>query len=136
MATSDGGSAKSWLLPCLVGAGVVVSVGAVAGTVFWWYKRRQRTSPSARKLKLEDFDIPVARVDKLWIYPMKGTHRVELESSDCLARGLKYDRYVPKQKAAEGAVSLTPVFPPSLSSSLPPFLPPSPPPSFPHSGAG
>ena len=90
MATSDmSEGARKWLLPCVVG---VVSVGAVAGVAFWFYKRRQLAQPAVRELKLEDFDIPVARVDKLWIYPVKSTHRLELDSSDCLARGLKHDR--------------------------------------------
>lgn len=84
-------NSKSWVIPCLVGTGAVLSVGAITAAAIWWYRRRS-TFLTAKEVKLEEFDIPVARVDKMCVYPVKSTHRMELESSDCLARGLKYDR--------------------------------------------
>lgn len=83
---------KSWVIPCLIGTGAVVSVGAITAAVIWWYKRSRPMFLTAKEMKLEEFDIPVARVDKMCVYPLKSAYRVELESSDCLVRGLKYDR--------------------------------------------
>ena len=83
---------KSWVIPCLIGTGAVISVGAITVAAIWWYKRRRSSVLTAKEVKLEEFDIPVARVDKMFVYPLKSAHRVELESSDCLLRGLKYDR--------------------------------------------
>ena len=86
---------KSWLIPCLIGAGVAVSAGALAAGALWWYKRRQRVASAVtvKEMQLDEFNIPVARVDQLCVYPLKSTHRVEVESTECLIRGFKYDRY-------------------------------------------
>ena len=62
----------------------------VAGIALWWfYKQKQKN----KQLKAEDFTIPVAKVQHLWLYPMKGSHRLEINQTECLARGFKNDRY-------------------------------------------
>jgi len=53
------------------------SLAAVAG-IYLWGKYK-----SSRK---------VAEVTKLYIYPIKSCHRIELTASECNSRGLKYDR--------------------------------------------
>ena len=55
------------------------SVAAVVG-VYLWGKWK-----SSRK---------VAEVTQLYIYPIKSCHRIELTTSECGGRGLKYDRLV------------------------------------------
>lgn len=83
-------SERRWVYLALLGAGTVAAVGAVSLTALWWYKKKR----VAKKLsvKAEDFDVPVARVDKLCVYPIKSTHPLEVNSTECLIRGLKNDR--------------------------------------------
>lgn len=79
---------RPWVLP-LLGAGAVVA----AGLALWWYHQK-RKSPKKRQSKPEDFPVPVGRVANLWVYPLKSGHRLEVEEADCLARGLKNDRFI------------------------------------------
>ena len=61
-----------------------------AGLVATWACLRGKTTASSKDL----FDTPVARVTKLYVYPVKSCHRIELESHELWKRGLKYDRWV------------------------------------------
>ena len=68
------------------GAGAALCVAGMAGA--WLYLRGGATSPYQ-----EQFTSPVARVSKLYVYPVKSCHRVQVDSVECWKRGLKYDRY-------------------------------------------
>ncbi len=35
---------------------------------------------------------PVAKVSKLYVYPVKSCHRIEIDSTDVFKRGVLYDR--------------------------------------------
>jgi uncharacterized protein YcbX len=61
------------------------SAGALA---LWWLWQRRSETP----LDLSAFQRPVARVSKLWLYPVKSCKGVELTSAQLGVRGLKYDR--------------------------------------------
>ena len=68
------------------------SVGAglcVAGMVSAWFLLRGKTNAS---IPAPICNVPVAKVSKLYVYPVKSCHRIEVESINCLKRGLKYDR--------------------------------------------
>ena len=66
------------------------SAGALA---LWWLWQQQGRSSSEVQRDLSDFQRPVARVSKLWMYPIKSCKAVELTSAQCGVRGLKYDRW-------------------------------------------
>ena len=59
-----------------------------AGLVAAWFCLRGQATPPYKDL----FDTPVATVSKLYVYPVKSCHRIEVESAECWKRGLKYDR--------------------------------------------
>jgi hypothetical protein len=59
-----------------------------AGLVAAWVYLRGRATTPYKDL----FDTPVATVSKLYLYPVKSCHRIELDSALCWKRGLKYDR--------------------------------------------
>ena len=61
------------------------SAGALA--LWWLWQRKAETPPD-----LSAFQRPVARVSKLWFYPIKSCKGVELTSAKLGVRGLKYDR--------------------------------------------
>lgn len=63
-----------------------VSLGAMSFIIAWLTLRGKATS-----LK-EIYNVPVAVIKKIYVYPFKSCHRIELSSSECLSRGLKYDR--------------------------------------------
>ena len=63
-----------------------LGLGAV-GLFLTWFALKGR----ARQLS-DIYDVPVARVEKLFVYPFKSCHGIELQSSSCTRRGLKYDR--------------------------------------------
>ena len=67
------------------GLGVALYAAGVAGA--WLYLRGRATPPYQ-----EQFQRPVATVSKLYLYPVKSCHRVEVDSIECWKRGLKYDR--------------------------------------------
>jgi uncharacterized protein YcbX len=72
---------------------VGVSVGAVLfAAAIWWTFHRYNKKIAVRR-DIESFTQPVAKIKNLWIYPLKATHRYELEQADCLIWGLKNDRY-------------------------------------------
>ena len=67
------------------------SVGAAlyaAGMVGAWLYLRGRATPPYEEL----FQTPVAKVSKLYLYPVKSCHRMQVDSIECWKRGLKYDR--------------------------------------------
>ena len=67
---------------------LAVSAGIAAATaVVWWWMRRGKRGPDP-----QSFQTPVGKVAKLYLYPLKSCHRIEVESAQCLIRGLKYDR--------------------------------------------
>ena len=70
-----------------------VGVGFATSALLWWLLRgklkQAKTKPSASPFA---YVIPVAKVTKLYIYPVKSCHRIEVDSTDCFKRGLKYDR--------------------------------------------
>ena len=74
-----------------MGAYILVELLPVAiatlGVVSAWFALRGR----ATSLK-DIYNVPVARVLKLYVYPFKSCHRIEVQSTDCTKRGLKYDR--------------------------------------------
>ena len=74
------------------GGKVLFAMGAVGAAGMWWWLRG-RVAPQTLP-DPESFKTPVAKVAKLYLYPVKSCHRIELESSKCLTRGLKYDRQV------------------------------------------
>ena len=74
---------SKYLLAVGVGVATVTAVGL---GVLWW--KRRESPPDA-----ESYQTPVAKVAKLCVYPVKSCHSVEVESTECLPRGLKYDRY-------------------------------------------
>ena len=67
-----------------------ISVGVglcAAGAVGIWYLLRGRATSNVAL-----YNIPVAKVAKLHVYPVKSCHRIEVDTVECLKRGLKYDR--------------------------------------------
>ena len=67
---------------------LTVGLGAV-GLVITWLALRGKATP------LKDvYNVPVARIEKLYVYPFKSCHRIEVQTSDCQTRGFKYDRYL------------------------------------------
>ena len=66
---------------------LVLGLGAVGMAAAWVLLRGKATPPYA-----DLFSKPVAKVSKLYVYPVKSCHRIEVESIQCLKRGLKYDR--------------------------------------------
>ena len=44
------------------------------------------------KPDLSAFQKPVAKVEKLWVYPVKSCKGVDLSTAHCGIRGLKHDR--------------------------------------------
>ncbi len=67
---------------------LTLGVGA-AGLAATWFAFR------GKAVQLEDiYSVPVARIKKIYLYPFKSCHGIEIQSSDCLKRGLKYDRYL------------------------------------------
>lgn len=69
------------------GTAVGLAVCAVGMVAAWVFFRGKATSPYS-----ELFQKPVAKVSKLYVYPVKSCHRIEVESSECWTRGLRYDR--------------------------------------------
>ena len=71
------------------GSGTAVGLGlcAAAMAASWAFLRGKATPPYS-----ELFQKPVAKVKKLYVYPVKSCHRIEVESSECWTRGLRYDR--------------------------------------------
>ncbi len=68
---------------------VAVGLGVcAAGLATAWICLRGKATPPYQDL----FNIPVARVSKLYVYPVKSCHRIEVEAIKCRKRGLKYDR--------------------------------------------
>ncbi len=66
-----------------------IGVGlGVAGMLGAWLYFKGRVTPPYEEL----FKIPVGKVSKLYVYPVKSCRRIEVESIDCWTRGLKYDR--------------------------------------------
>ena len=66
-----------------------VAICATGALGAWLYLRGGATSPYQ-----EQFTSPVARVSKLYVYPVKSCHRVQVDSVECWKRGLKYDRWL------------------------------------------
>ncbi len=64
-----------------------------AGMIGGWIFFKGKATPPYE----EQFKIPVGRVSKLYVYPIKSCHRIEVTSVECWKRGLKYDRYLPSQ---------------------------------------
>ena len=73
---------------------LTLGLGAVGAAGMWWWLRGRVVSAPQSLPDPESFKTPVAKVAKLYLYPVKSCHRIELESSKCLTRGLKYDRQV------------------------------------------
>ena len=73
---------------------LALGLGAVGAAGMWWWLRGRVVSALQSLPDPESFKTPVAKVAKLYLYPVKSCHRIELESSKCLTRGLKYDRQV------------------------------------------
>jgi len=71
---------------------LALGLGAVGAAGMWWWLRGRVVSAPQSLPDPESFKTPVAKVAKLYLYPVKSCHRIELESSKCLTRGLKYDR--------------------------------------------
>ncbi len=73
----------------------IVGAGAVASFGIWWLLRRKTLdTPPAAPPDPESFQRPVAKVSKVYFYPVKSCHRIEVDSRECLVRGLAYDRYI------------------------------------------
>jgi hypothetical protein len=62
-----------------------------AGLVATWACLRGKATTAATPYK-DLLDTEAARVTKLYVYPVKSCHRIELESAELWKRGLKYDR--------------------------------------------
>lgn len=67
------------------GLGLGLCATGIVGA--WLYLRGKATAPYE-----ELFRCPVAKVAKLYVYPIKSCHRIEVENVECWKRGLKYDR--------------------------------------------
>ena len=63
--------------------GVAICAAGVVGA--WLVLRGSATHSCQEKT-------PVAKVSKLYLYPVKSCHRMQVDSVECLKRGLKYDR--------------------------------------------
>ena len=73
---------------------VGVGAGIAASALLWWLLRGRaaKSAPDPPSSSPSSYNTPVAKVTKLYVYPVKSCHRIEVESSDCFTRGLKYDR--------------------------------------------
>lgn len=72
----------------IIGAVAAVGAAGVAAVTFWYCSRRKKSRAS----RPEDFTMPVAIVEQLWLYPLKSAHRLEVNEIECLARGFRNDR--------------------------------------------
>ena len=80
------------------GYAVALGVGLLAGLGAWWLLRRRATDeqrlPTPKDSEsVAEFGTPVGKVSRLFVYPVKSCHRIEVDSSHCGIRGLRYDRY-------------------------------------------
>ena len=66
----------------------VGTVGALALYGYW----RSRGATGEEPPDASIFQRRVAKVAKLYVYPVKSCHRIELPVTQCGVRGLKYDR--------------------------------------------
>ena len=73
---------------------VLLALGTVGAAGVWWWLRGGTAPQHAPPPDPDSFTTPVAKVAKLYLYPVKSCHRIELESTQCLTRGLQYDRQV------------------------------------------
>lgn len=78
-------SLPGWIIPAVIGGTIV------AAHVWWYYKKRRTAQLDGDN---DDDDVPVATVQHLWLYPLKSCHRVQVNETECLQRGLKNDRYI------------------------------------------
>ena len=53
-----------------IGAGAVV-IGGLVGAWWWWWRSKRDNGERSRPPNAEEFTVPVATVDNLWIYPFK-----------------------------------------------------------------
>ena len=80
---------------------LALGLGVATGLGLWWWMTRRAdledalaTVPPAPLQIGQALDTPVAQVAKVYLYPLKSGHRIEIESAECLVRGLQYDRWV------------------------------------------
>ncbi len=77
---------------------LVVCAGIAGSTLLWWLLRgRVETAVAAGQADMPPsspvaYLTPVAKVSKLYMYPVKSCHRIEVHSSNVFKRGLLYDR--------------------------------------------
>lgn len=78
---------------------LALGLGVATGLGLWWWMTRRAdledalaTVPPAPLQIGQALDTPVAQVAKVYLYPLKSGHRIEIESAECLVRGLQYDR--------------------------------------------
>lgn len=72
---------------------LAVGTGITAGALLWWLLRGKTGQAKPKPSSLpSDYIIPVAKVTKLYIYPVKSCRGIEMGSVECLKRGLEYDR--------------------------------------------
>jgi uncharacterized protein YcbX len=76
---------KPWIIPVI---GSVMVVGTAIVAALWYYHRGRNEAPADTR----KFTIPVARVQHLWVHPIKGCHRLEVNNVQCLTRGFQHDR--------------------------------------------
>ncbi len=69
-----------------VGPGLAVGLFSAGAAGAWLWLRGKATH------KELVYNIPVAKVSKLYVYPVKSCHRIEVDSVQCLKRGLRFDR--------------------------------------------
>ena len=79
---------------------LAVGVGTVGALALYGYWRSRGTTEEEALPPPPDasiFQRRVAKVAKLYVYPVKSCHRIELPVTQCGVRGLKYDRYLWKK---------------------------------------
>ncbi len=54
----------------------------------------EKAGPDMPPSSAATYTTPVAKVSKLYVYPVKSCHRIEIDSTAVFKRGLLYDRCV------------------------------------------
>ena len=75
-----------------VGKALLAFGAGTAGALALWWLWSAQTRKKNVERDLSTFQRPVAKVEKLWVYPVKSCKGVELSTAYCGVRGLKYDR--------------------------------------------
>jgi hypothetical protein len=75
-----------------VGKALLAFGAGTAGALALWWLWNAESRKENVKADLSTFQQSVAKVEKLWVYPVKSCKGVELSTAHCGIRGLKHDR--------------------------------------------